>query len=202
MSETAETLLNDEPPAPQPRRGRGRPRLTPVPDTSQAADKAASDTATQEAPSTDEKPRRRKSAKRAHTEAEIEEQRNEVMAASGLLAMMMGAPELAIGPEEATLIAGRVLNFKREFSLEEIMGGKMGAIAGLVGAVAIVAVPRFQMLRARVARQREQQANAHTVDVHGHPVGMGPAPKVDPGQGAPLDATQAVHEHYRPSTAH
>lgn len=70
-------------------------------------------------------------------------------------AMMTGIPELQLHDKEAEMLAGGVVAVAKEYNLD--ISGKTGAMIQLAAACAAIYVPRFVVIKNRVAKQREQE---------------------------------------------
>lgn len=142
-NESDDIKPDDEPPAPQPTKRRGRPPGSKNKTTNGAG-------------------RPRKSAQRMRKDTET--LGKQIVGIHHVIAMMTGTPEMQISDDEGLALATGINAVCEEYGLS--LSGKTGATIQLVGAAGMIYVPRLVMINQRLNKERQRQENI--IDGHIH----------------------------------
>jgi len=88
---------------------------------------------------------------------ELESLANNIFGMHYMLATMLKMPEFVLEESEARALASATAGMQREFGFK--VSGKTGAVIAMIGASAMVYVPRVIKIKTRVAQIKQQRAN-------------------------------------------
>lgn len=90
----------------------------------------------------------------------------QVMGLHQLASIATGIPELTISEQESKMLGGSLATVAEEYGLE--LSGKTGAMFQLIAVCGMIYVPKFAVLKTRVAeakaRREAQRGNLHVID--------------------------------------
>lgn len=81
----------------------------------------------------------------------------QVMGLHQLASIATGIPELAISEQESKMLGGSLASVAEEYGLE--LSGKTGAMLQLIAVCGMIYVPKFAVLKTRVAEAKARRAN-------------------------------------------